>query len=172
MSVTQESEVIPLKLERSRKAGTGRPAARTTSRASTSIVMGALRSVAGSNSVTSWRVPAARPAAASRRGRLSASDGASGISRDSVRRPLGVAMVRSSRRPSTRPLTSTAPVPGSSVNANERTENSRSTCTSVRKRAAEVAPSRAICSWPSSRSSNPSAVGTVSPTMNPILSPR
>jgi hypothetical protein len=51
------------------------------------------------------------------------------------------------------PLTSTAPVPGSSENVNDRSVKPLSTLASVRMRAALDAPSSVIWIWPSSWSS-------------------
>ena len=92
-SVIHDVEAMPPKLVRTLKAGTGRPAARTTSRCSTSTVMGALRSVAGSKTGTSrWR-PGRSPAAARRRDRLRLNAGGSVSSRVSLRVPDGVCTV-------------------------------------------------------------------------------
>ena len=114
----------------------------------------------------------ARPSAASRRERFNERAGGSASSRLSVRLPEGVSTVRSSRRPSTVPFTATAPVPGSSEKAKDLSAKAWSTIAEVWMRAAVVAPSSAIWSWPSSWSSKPSLVGTVWPTMKPIFSPR
>ena len=61
-SVIQLRVVIPPRRPSTRKAGTGRPAARTTSRAWTSRVMGALRRVAGSKTETCRVWPGLQPA--------------------------------------------------------------------------------------------------------------
>ena len=173
-SVIQDVETSPPNCIRTLKAGTGRPAARTISRACTSSDIGALRSVAGSKTASSRCCPVASPSAARRRERFSESAGGSGRSRLSVRLPDGVSTVRSSRRPSlpSAPFTDTAPVPGSSEKAKECSAKALSTRAEVWMRAALVAPRSAIWSWPSSCSSKPSLVVTVWPTMKPIFSPR
>ena len=132
------------------KAGTGRFAARTTSRACTSMTMVSLRKVAGSNTVVSMCLPGASLSAASRREGFRESAGRSGSSRVSVRLPLGVLTVSCRRRPSTVPPISMGPVPGSMENWNDRTSKALSTCTAVCRRAAVVAPSSVIWMRPSS----------------------
>ena len=67
----------------------------------------------------------------------------------SVRRPLGVTTSSASCRPSSVPLISVGPVPGSSEKEKERRLNWRSTRAVVRTRASELAPSSVICRrWP------------------------
>ncbi len=151
-SVTQDVDVMPANSMRSRNAGTGRPAALTTSRASTCTVMVELRMVAGSKTATVRCAPGFSPSAARRRERLSESAGGSSSSRVSVRVPVFVFVVSSSRRPPfpSVPLTSTAPVPGSSENEKDRRAKALSTRASVRMRAAVEAPSSVIWIWPSS----------------------
>ena len=81
---------MPAKRPSTRKAGTGRPAARTTSRAWTSSVIGALRSVAGSKTETSMRLAGleARGGEAARRGSATSAGGSasSRVSRALARR--------------------------------------------------------------------------------------
>ena len=150
-SVIQLRVVRPARRPSTRKAGTDRPAARTTSRACTSRVIGVLRSVAGSKTET-WRVwPGWSPRAASVRGRLRASAGGSASWRVSLRSPEGVRMVRSRRRPSRVPSTSVGPVPGSSEKENLSSPKLRSTIARVVIRTDVVEPRRVICSRPSSR---------------------
>ena len=83
--------VTPARRSSTRKAGTGRPAARTSSRACTSTVIGVLRSVKGSKTATTCVCPGSRPRAASARGRLSARAGASASWRVSCALARGVA---------------------------------------------------------------------------------
>ena len=150
-SVTQLRVVIPPRRPSTRKAGTGRPAARTTSRAWTSSVIGALRSVAGSNTETCSVWPAWSPRAASTRGRFRESAGGSASSRVSRRSPEVVRMTRSRRRPSIVPRTSVGPVPGSSEKEKARRLKDRSTVARLASRTDAVEPRRAIWSRPSSR---------------------
>ena len=90
---------------------------RTTSRAWTSSVIGALRRVAGSKTRDlAGSGPVSRPRAARARARFRESAGGSASSRVSRRSPEGVRMVRSRRRPSRTPSTSVGPVPGSREN--------------------------------------------------------
>ena len=121
VSVTHDVEVMPAKRVRTLKAGTGRSATRTTSRASTSTTIVSLRRVAGSNTAVSTCLPEARPEAASWRERFSDRDGGSGSSRVSVRvPPLGVLTVSRRFRPSIVPEIWMGPVPGSIENWNDR----------------------------------------------------
>ena len=69
--------MTPASRPSTRNAGTGRPAACTTSRACTSMLIGELRSVAGSKTETTSFWPGSSPRAASVRGRFSDSAGGS-----------------------------------------------------------------------------------------------
>ena len=126
-SVIQVRVVMPASRPSTRKAGTGRPADCTTSRAWTSRVIGALRRVAGSKTETCSVWPGWRPRAARTRGRLRERAGGSSSSRVSFRSPEGVRIVRSRRRPSSVPRISVGPVPASSANENRWSAKARST---------------------------------------------
>ena len=145
-SVIHDVDVMPANSMRTRNAGTGRPAARTTSRASTSTVMDEFRSVAGSKTGT----VEGGPGAEARRGqpagevqgegrRLGQVAGLGPRARRGLRRELADAGPVAQA-----PLTSTAPVPGSSENEKDRSANALSTRATVRMRAAVEAPSSVI----------------------------
>ena len=116
----------------------------------------------GRTAISSWRAPGdearSRPAAATGSARGRAARPARAIS---VRRAGGRRDGRASRRrPSSAPLTSTAPVPGSrreGEGAERRTRGPRGPRCAGGRRC--VAPSSVICSWPSSCSSKPSSSG-------------
>ena len=151
VSVTQLVIVTPASRPRTRNAGTGRPAACTTSRACTSMLIGELRSVAGSKTETTSFWPGSRPRAASVRGRFSDSAGGSARSRLSRRSPAELRIVRSRRLPSRAPSIVVGPVPGSSENEKRRSAKLRSTKARLVMRTAAVAPTSVIVSRASSR---------------------
>ena len=175
VSVTQDVRGDAGEL-RAHAEGRHRPAARRARprAASTSITIGALRSVAGSKTrqlvVRARREPGGGQAAR----RLSDSAGGSVSSRVSVRVPAAVCdrevepLARRRRR-------STSIGAGAGIEREleraqrERAVDARRACAGGRR---VVAPSSAICSRPSSCSSKPSSVGTVWLTVKPIFSPR